>query len=233
MIFWSVSRHFLTVLVWVMFLSTSFPLLPAALSLTRTSMPSGQLLTGVHRETYTAIHDGFNGPSTFDPTDRCLLHAAEPREFHCVERIKSPSFNCLFHLLLQFFFQGDVVHWLFIYTEKPSCERNHLFVIPVMVTTRVGYIRIPTWQYQSKASIARFVCVGGGWYSTHTERMRYMYGVLIICRLCDGKKSKVFLPEHPFPHAEVPSGHPVVSSNGSLIPRPPVSWELIVFLIFW
>ena len=72
-----------------MFLSTSFPLLPAALSLTLTSMLSGQLLTDVHREMYTAIHDGFNGPSTFDPTDRCLLHAAEPREFQCVGALNS------------------------------------------------------------------------------------------------------------------------------------------------
>ena len=68
---------------------------------------------------YTAIHDGFNGPSTFDPTDRCLLHVAELREFHCVERIKSPSFNCLFHLLLNSRRCGSLIVHISS-TEKPS-----------------------------------------------------------------------------------------------------------------
>ena len=30
---------------------------------------------------------------------------------------------------------------------------------------------------------------------------------LLFCRLCDAKKSKVFLPEHPFPHSEVTHTH--------------------------
>ena len=45
-----------------------------------------------------------------------------------------------------------------------------------------------------------------------------------LCRLCDSKKSKVLLPEHPFPHAEVHCSYSLCLCHskfcGNLIPSP-------------
>ena len=45
-----------------------------------------------------------------------------------------------------------------------------------------------------------------------------------LCRLCDSKKSKVLLPEHPFPHAEVHCSYSLCLCHskfcGDLIPSP-------------